>query len=250
MFESLSGEIGSDASGSFADHLSLVGKVTLLAAGRLFRSGSRGFFPWAGLRFSDRMLGIFSGEQPVVGILPIGHVYPEVISDISRVVWEVYGLPVRIMRRREPWPQSFDPIKSSIDGNAVLSDLEELRSSEGDSIGRIIAVTRYQLTASQTEQNTAAERAPVHGFAALAKPVAIVSTHHLGWDREDPLLKLPWSNLLKVTIHELGHTFGIGHCQSKGCIMNMVPIGGVIDLPQNFCDLCYNELTGKQRERH
>jgi len=48
--------------------------------------------------------------------------------------------------------------------------------------------------------------------------------------------------ILKEAIHELGHTFGLKHCDNQ-CIMRFSNhLGETDDKPPNFCKTCSNQL--------
>ena len=48
---------------------------------------------------------------------------------------------------------------------------------------------------------------------------------------------------LRVAIHEVGHLFGMGHCQAFCCAMNGVAHLGELDaLPLRLCPLCLRKL--------
>ena len=62
----------------------------------------------------------------------------------------------------------------------------------------------------------------VFGEAQLDGPGAIVSMHRLnnkfyGMPENNALLV---QRIVKESIHELGHTFGLLHCSSPGCVLN------------------------------
>jgi archaemetzincin len=61
----------------------------------------------------------------------------------------------------------------------------------------------------------------VFGEAQMGGPCAVVSTYRLrqefyGWDPDDSLLR---ERLIKESIHELGHTLNLQHCQDYQCAM-------------------------------
>jgi archaemetzincin len=81
----------------------------------------------------------------------------------------------------------------------------------------------------------------VFGEAQMAGPCAVVSTYRLrqefyGLDRDDALLN---QRLLKESIHELGHTLDLRHCQDYRCVMASSHAVEWIDLRgSTLCDSC------------
>src|SRR5437879_9811856 len=85
----------------------------------------------------------------------------------------------------------------------------------------------------------------VFGEAQMGGPCAVVSTFRLrqefyGLDQDDSLLR---ERLLKESIHELGHTLNLRHCQDYQCAMASSHSVEWIDLRDNrMCDACRYEL--------
>ncbi len=81
----------------------------------------------------------------------------------------------------------------------------------------------------------------VFGEARLGPGAAIVSTHRLRQEfyglPPDPNLLL--QRLVRESIHELGHTLGLRHCEDYGCAMAGSPGIEWIDLKgSTLCDFC------------
>lgn len=51
--------------------------------------------------------------------------------------------------------------------------------------------------------------------------------------------------LSKTVIHELGHTFGLNHCPTTGCIMSDAKGKNNIDKEKSFCKKCRDYLLTK-----
>ncbi len=81
----------------------------------------------------------------------------------------------------------------------------------------------------------------VFGEAQMGGPCAVVSVHRLrqelyGLDRDDALLG---ERLFKESVHELGHTLDLHHCQDYRCMMSSSHSVEWIDLREStFCDSC------------
>ncbi len=56
----------------------------------------------------------------------------------------------------------------------------------------------------------------IFGLGRLPGSVCILSTYRL----KSTNAKLLNSRLRKISVHELGHTFGLKHCPTKKCVMN------------------------------
>lgn len=75
----------------------------------------------------------------------------------------------------------------------------------------------------------------VYGEALLNGAAAVVSTARLG--EAEPALLVP--RLLKTCVHELGHTFGLVHCDDGRCVMRRsTNLAGVDMKSAAFCPDC------------
>jgi len=85
----------------------------------------------------------------------------------------------------------------------------------------------------------------VFGEAQLAGRVAIVSTHRLhneyyGLPADEELLL---ERIVKESLHEVGHTYGLIHCDSYSCVMHSSVTVEDIDLKGGgFCPTCSRSI--------
>jgi len=88
----------------------------------------------------------------------------------------------------------------------------------------------------------------VFGEAQMGGPCAVVSAYRLrqefyGLDRDDPLLR---QRLLKESVHELGHTLDLRHCEDYRCAMASSHAVEWIDLREStLCDGCQSQVDSK-----
>lgn len=87
----------------------------------------------------------------------------------------------------------------------------------------------------------------VFGEAQLNGTAGVVSVRRLnnkfyGLPENEELLK---RRLIKEAIHELGHTYGLVHCLTPGCVMNSSTYVEDIDQKSEFfCTLCSSYIRG------
>lgn len=81
----------------------------------------------------------------------------------------------------------------------------------------------------------------VFGEAQLSGRIAVVSSYRLrnevyGLPADKALLE---ERLLKESMHELGHTFGLLHCHHPSCVMQQSTYAEMVDLkPATYCPDC------------
>ncbi len=86
----------------------------------------------------------------------------------------------------------------------------------------------------------------VYGEAHLDGPAAVVSIYRLRPEffGLPPAPELVVERLIKESIHELGHTFGLRHCRNRGCVLNASTYVEEIDLKTHeFCAACREEIV-------
>ncbi len=81
----------------------------------------------------------------------------------------------------------------------------------------------------------------VFGLADPESGVASVYTWRLRGDGHGGLF---WVRTLKVTVHEIGHLYGLGHCGNPGCVMRFSNSLEELDSKgDTFCPACYERLS-------
>lgn len=90
----------------------------------------------------------------------------------------------------------------------------------------------------------------VFGEAELLGRAAVVSTFRLDGELyglpKDPARLL--ARLVKESVHELGHTYGLVHCVRDDCVMHSSTYVEGIDLKhERFCDRCLKLLLQQRR---
>jgi archaemetzincin len=85
----------------------------------------------------------------------------------------------------------------------------------------------------------------VFGEADIKQKIALISTKRLrpeyyGLPKDERLF---FDRILKESVHELGHTYGLGHCLDKKCVMFFSNSLKDTDVKSSaFCENCKNKL--------
>ena len=89
----------------------------------------------------------------------------------------------------------------------------------------------------------------VFGEAQVGGPAAVVSTARLqtGLEGEPVDAERYQARLVKECVHEIGHTFGLTHCRTHGCVMGRAnTIHDVDAKSDDLCRDCRAVLTARQ----
>jgi archaemetzincin len=170
----------------------------------------------------------------LVHLLPVGKVDVSLLEDLR------VAIPKRLPVRCAILPLTLDPTLSyhterqQFHSSEILQRMQNLVRPRD---GRLLAVTEVDLYIPILKY--------VFGEAQMGGPCAVVSTFRLrqefyGLDQDDSLLS---ERLLKESIHELGHTLHLRHCQDYQCAMASSHSVEWIDLRENrMSDACRYEL--------
>ncbi|MFC2146291.1 zinc-dependent metalloprotease family protein, partial [Acidobacteriota bacterium] len=120
----------------------------------------------------------------------------------------------------------------------LLNYLENFAHQKKKKYVKIIGLTRKDISTTKGKYYDWG----IFGLAYLDAGPCVVSTFRLRRNAKSG--KHFMERLIKVVIHELGHTFGASHCPEKGCVMEdargtikTVDAGGV-----GFCSRCREKL--------
>lgn len=170
----------------------------------------------------------------LVHLLPVGKTPASLLEDLRTEI------PKRLPVRCEIFPTSLDPAASYHAERQQFHSseiLERMQSLVRPRDWRLLAVAEVDLYIPILKY--------VFGEAQMGGPCALVSTYRLrqefyGLERDETLLQ---ERLLKESIHELGHTLHLRHCQDYQCAMASSHSVEWIDLRNNrLCDACLYAL--------
>lgn len=167
--------------------------------------------------------------------MPFGSVPAELLSELSAGLRREFSVPCEILPP-EPDPQfAFNLTRRQYLSTEILAVMTRRRIPDSY---RLLGLTLLDLYIPILTY--------VFGEAQLKGNCALVSAHRLhqefyGLPTDPALLR---ERLLKESIHELGHTLSLSHCEDYQCVMS--PSHGVewIDLKTNhFCGACRSVIT-------
>jgi len=176
-----------------------------------------------------------------VYVAPIGEVEETVVDVVALALWSTFGLPVKRFPSLPDPAAALDAARQQYSSSAILRDLQ-LYCPE-DPV-KFVGITERDLFIPMLSF--------VFGQAQVGGPLALVSCARLrqeyyGFPPDPALL---YSRVAKEGIHEIGHTFGMVHCQDAACPMALSNTIAQVDRKRGgLCDSCaalVHEITGKE----
>lgn len=173
-----------------------------------------------------------SQKKGIIAVLPLGRVQEDVLTVIGDGLQALLRLPVDVL---DPIPlpkHTFMEARDQYNAMAIIKFLD--REFPSNSV-KILGVTRADLCNPILTY--------VFGEAYMGGRAAVMSCArlHLGLGSQPVSREQFLDRVVKVAIHEIGHTFNIPHCHQGRCVMrasNTIP-----DLDNKLNYLCsYCEL--------
>ncbi|MBE0524600.1 MAG: archaemetzincin family Zn-dependent metalloprotease [Methanosarcinales archaeon] len=158
-------------------------------------------------------------------IQPVAEIREELLTSLGEGLKEVIGYPYRISPLSEIPESSYNKDRGQYDAEVLLGEIAKNNSSV--SLLGVIDVDLYVESLNFV-------------FGLADKGSAIISITRLrpefyGEKRNEHMFK---ERVLKESIHELGHTFGLHHCPDKRCVMHFS--NSLEDTDIKSTDFCRN----------
>jgi archaemetzincin len=174
----------------------------------------------------------------VIELLRTEGVEAKLLDGLAPQLERTFGLRCRARPEPVRLPLKPDPVRNQYYSSAIL---QHLNAAYG---GRILAVTEVDLFVPVLTF--------VFGEAQLPGTAAVVSIFRLsesfyGMPTDESALR---NRLLKEAVHELGHTFGLLHCDDWQCVMTSSHAVERLDIKSpEFCTSCGRWLD-RQKATH
>ncbi|MBN1206526.1 MAG: hypothetical protein JXB05_16690 [Myxococcaceae bacterium] len=148
--------------------------------------------------------------QRVVAIVPLGAVKQEYLDRVAREIQARLEVQVRIEPRRELPAGAFYTPRKRWRAEKLL---EAIDASPPAGAWKVVAVTEAEISTTKGDIFDWG----VAGLGSIGGPSCVVSTHI--YKKHSKTREALLRRLGDLAIHELGHTLGFDHCETKACVM-------------------------------
>jgi archaemetzincin len=147
---------------------------------------------------------------------------------------KIFGQKIRVNQIQLDLEFAYNPERKQYYSSAILEKLRNAGSEAGERVLGLVDIDLYV-----PDLNF------VFGEADVVEKIAVISTKRLrqeyyGLPKDEELLL---DRTLKESVHELGHTYGLGHCPDKSCVMYFSNSLQDTDFKSSsFCESCKGKL--------
>jgi len=163
-----------------------------------------------------------------ITLKPLGNIAHEIMEELKNRVGGVFHCPVEMEAEIIDLSQAYNSERKQYLSSKLLACLKKTDQDE-----RVVGIADVDLYVPRLNF--------VFGEADMASGTAIVSLCRL---RQEYYGLTPDENLYleratKEVVHELGHTFSLGHCHNNKCVMHFSNSLADTDLKEiYFCNKC------------
>jgi len=173
-------------------------------------------------------------EQGPITIIPIGKVDDALLEVLCPALEQTFGVACRRGLPLAVPEKAYDPRRRQYNAEEIL------RLLPAPAQGRVLGVVDADLYVPRLNF--------VFGLADMVQRRALIALARLRQEfyglPAEPALFL--QRMVKEAVHELGHTYGLGHCTDPLCVMAFSNTLGDTDRKAaSFCEHCRRRLKGK-----
>ncbi|MCA9695516.1 MAG: hypothetical protein KC636_38415, partial [Myxococcales bacterium] len=164
---------------------------------------------------------------------PLGDVSDQTTAIVREALATTYGVELRTGPLRPLPEDAFYEPRKRYRAEKLLDHLDTWLPADCD---RIVGITRKDISTTKGEH----EDWGILGLGRVPGKSCVVSSFRV----RKKLKKVPADErLARVAIHELGHTLGLPHCPTLGCLMEDAQGTVVtIDRETHLCDRCLKRI--------
>jgi len=173
-------------------------------------------------------------KQEKIHLLAIDKVDPTLLEKLRTNLEKIFVQKIKVSQTSLDLEFAYNPERKQYYSSAILEKLRNAGAEVGERVLGLVDIDLYV-----PDLNF------VFGEADVVENTAVISTKRLrqeyyGLPKDEELLL---DRTLKESVHELGHTYGLGHCLDKNCVMYFSNSLQDTDFKSSsFCESCKRKL--------
>ena len=166
-------------------------------------------------------------NQQSITLISFGYFRKEFLDKVAEDIKHEYLCQIHLKEGHLDLSDFYDPVRRQYNGNKLLKEVDSLFSTDSGktlglfSVDLFIPILTYIFGQAMLNGRS--------GIASLFR----LSNERYGLPKNEEILA---ERFIKEVIHELGHTFGLLHCQLPDCVMRSSAY--VEDIDQKGSHLC------------
>jgi archaemetzincin len=175
----------------------------------------------------------FKKEKLKINITTMGNVKKSDVDLVSDEITKFYDANVILLPKTDLIINSKVSGINKYNATKILNTIQEKYPNTQH---KVLLLTNYNICTDRTLNGVTHKNWGIFGMAKLGKKPCVVSTHNMGKNYKD--------RLIKVSIHETGHTLGVPHCKNTKCVMTDAKgKGSTVDNATIWmCNECKNKI--------
>lgn len=142
-----------------------------------------------------------------IGITVMGDVNKSDVELIKNNLIKFYNAEVVILPNTNLLTQTKVRGQNKYSANKILDSINTIFSKNDC---KVLMLTNYNICTDRHLNGVTHKNWSIFGLAYIDKKPCVVSTNRLGGNKD---------KLIKTSIHEIGHTLGLPHCENDDCIL-------------------------------
>jgi len=188
--------------------------------------------------------GPSAGKKEKIGIIylvPIGKVEQDLLAYLSSQIEQIFPFQLKIDKALRHPGYAYNKQRGQYKSDPILRELQSLDLQGAEKILGVVDLDLYTPGLNF-----------VFGQALMGSKAALIALPRLRQEfyglPEDK--NLYYSRAVKEAVHELGHTFGLGHCKNTRCVMHFSNSLADTDYKgKGVCENCLDKLPFNESKR-
>jgi archaemetzincin len=174
-------------------------------------------------------------------LIAVGKIEQGLLAHLSSQIEETFPFSVKIGKALPHPDYAYSESRGQYKSDLILGGLQKLDLPGQEKILGVVNLDLYT-----PGLNFVFGQASIGGKASLIA-LPRLRQEFYGLPKDE---RLYYSRAVKEAMHELGHTFGLGHCEKTECVMHFSnSLADTDHKGKEFCEYCLNKLSFKEIKR-